>query len=61
MGWFESLCRNLGLMIHNIRHPDAAERKVTKHEVEEKREGNVVLRRTTIEEIEIRKTDRDDQ
>ncbi len=56
MAWFQTLCRNVGLMIHNVRHPDA-DKKIVKHEVEEQREGNVTLRRTTIEEIEIKKSD----
>ena len=60
MGWFKSICRNLGLMVHNISNPEKDEtttRKVIKKEVEEKIEGNVTLRRTTIEEVEIKKDD----
>jgi len=60
MGWLQQLCRNTGLMLHNIAKPikdDAKEKtnaKVIKHEVEEETVGeNLTLRRTTIEEIEI--------
>jgi len=53
MGWFTDLCRNVGLMVHNIRHPeDEKTRQVVKKEVEEEKRGKVTLRRTTIEEIE---------
>ncbi len=56
MGWFGDICRNIGLMVHNIKHPDpnAAHRKVIKKKVEETTEGNLTLRRTTIEEVEIK-------
>ena len=59
MGWLENIARSLGLMIHNVKNPDdpkgvsTSEHKVINHEVEEERRGNVTLRRTTIEEIEI--------
>ena len=51
MGWFHKICRDVGLMLHNIKRPDH-ETKVTRHEVEEEKRGNMTLRRTTIEEIE---------
>lgn len=61
MAWFQKLCRNVGLTIHNVRQPikdDAADRattQVTKHEVEEEKlDPNITLRRTTIEEIEMK-------
>ena len=61
MSWFQKLCRNTGLMIHGVTKPikDDAKSKpttqVVKHEVvEEQLEGNVTLRRTTIEEIEMK-------
>jgi hypothetical protein len=56
MGWFTNLCRNTGLMFHNIAHPekDDSGKKVIRKEVEEEKVSeNVTLRRTTIEEIEI--------
>lgn len=56
MGWFTSLCRNLGLMVHNVAHPeDHPRKKVVKKETQVETKGNVVLRRTTIEEIEIKR------
>ena len=61
MPWFQKLCRNLGLTVHNVKQPikeDAAERtttKVVKKEVEEEKvDDNITLRRTTIEEIEMK-------
>ena len=57
MSWFKSICRNLGLMVHNISDPEdegKTKRKIIKKEVEEKTEGNLTLRRTTIEEVEIK-------
>lgn len=52
MGTFAQLCRNLGLMIHNVKHP-GHEHKVVSKKVEEEKRGDITLRRTTIEEIEI--------
>ena len=67
MGWFSRLCRNVGLMVHNIRHPEAgeaeadqADRRVISRNVEEQTHGRTTLRRTTIDEIEI-KPDRGDE
>ena len=61
MSWFQKICRNAGLMVHGIKQPikqDAAQRgskQVIKHEVkEEQLDHNVILRRTTIEEIEMK-------
>ncbi|MEM9346734.1 MAG: hypothetical protein AAGB26_08965 [Planctomycetota bacterium] len=61
MPWFQNLCRNLGLTVHNVAKPirdDAAERsktQVVKKEVEEEQiDENITLRRTTIEEIEMK-------
>ncbi len=55
MGWFGNLCRNLGLMVHNIKNPETNDKQstVVRKEVEESRQGNITLRKTTIEEIEI--------
>jgi len=56
MGWFTDFCRNIGLTIHNVAHPgEDPQKKVVKKTTEVEHKGNVVLRRTTIEEIEIRK------
>jgi hypothetical protein len=61
VNWFDKICRNLGLMVHNVRHPEDSERKVVRKKVEEEKRGDMVLRRTTIDEIEIKKTDADTQ
>ncbi|MCC7205268.1 MAG: hypothetical protein IT441_09330 [Phycisphaeraceae bacterium] len=58
MNWFERLCRNTGLMVHHVVQPI---RQPVKHEVgrttqEQHATPNVTLRRTTIDEIEIRST-----
>lgn len=53
----------MGLMIHNIKDPAPgsddrkSERREIKRDVEEKRQGNMILRRTTIDEIEIKRDD----
>lgn len=60
MSWFQKLCRNTGLMIHGVTQPikdDAKAKpttKVVKHQVEEEERDGVTLRRTTIEEIEMK-------
>lgn len=61
MPWFQNLCRNLGLTVHNVKQPikdDKAERgskQVVKKEVEEEQiDENITLRRTTIEEVEMK-------
>jgi hypothetical protein len=58
MGWFQRLCRDAGLMVHHIVKPEKSERREVKRTVEEKRvSSTTTLRRTTIEEIEIRPGD----
>ena len=59
MTWFQQLCRNTGLMIHNVVAPmKKANKKEIKRTVEEKKvNDNVTLRRTTIDEIEIKQDD----
>ena len=52
--WFTRLCRNVGLMAHNVKRPEKTETHVLRKDVEEKQNGNVTLRRTTIDEVEIR-------
>jgi len=54
VNWFEKICRNMGLMVHNIKHPQDSERKIIRKEVQEQKRGEMTLRRTTIEEIEIK-------
>ena len=61
MGWFTRLCRNTGLMIHHIAKPEGGQKHVVSERREEKKvNGNVTLRRTTIEEIEVRPTKEDE-
>ena len=60
MPWFQNLCRNLGLTVHNMTkpikdHKRSATTEVTKREIEEQKiDENITLRRTTIEEIELK-------
>ena len=58
MSWFTKLCRNTGLMIHHVVKPVEQPTKQThtvNKKVEQKQVGpNMTLRRTTIDEIEIR-------
>ena len=60
MNWFAQMCRNVGLMFHNIQHPDGpVEKMVVNKTVEEKKvDETTTLRRTTIDEIEIKKSER---
>ena len=63
MGWFTDLCRNVGLMVHNVKHPEKndSKKQVVKHEVEEEKlNDKVTLRRTTIEEVEIKRDGKPD-
>ena len=53
-----SLMRNLGAFFGHIAKAiktDPTERKVIRNETEEATDGKVILRRTTIEEIEIKR------
>jgi len=52
MNWFHKICRNAGLMIHHVRRPDH-ETRIVRKDVRERKRGQMTLRRTTIEEIEI--------
>ncbi len=54
MSWFTKICRDVGLMIHNVRHPHAGKKTVVRRDVQEENRGDVTLRRTTIDEIEIK-------
>lgn len=61
MGWFTRICRNTGLMIHHVAAPIKGEKKVVRHETQEKKVSETVtLRRTTIEEIEVKPDGKDD-
>ena len=59
MAWFQKLCRDSGLMIHNILHPDREKREVGRKTEEKQVNDKVTLRRTTIEEIEIKRENDD--
>ena len=57
MGWFSDLCRNTGLMLHNVKHPEKAvtNKQVVSEKIEEQKVSETMtLRRTTVEEIEVR-------
>lgn len=55
MPWFQRFCRNAGLMVHHIIHPSSGARHEIHRTMEERTVNpTVTLRRTTIEEIEIR-------
>ena len=58
MSWFTKLCRNTGLMIHHVVQPveqDAKQTHTVNKKVEQKQVSpTVTLRRTTIDEIEIK-------
>ena len=56
--WFTKACRNAGLMVHNITTPanEKANKREVNRTVEEKKVSEkLVLRRTTIDEVEIKK------
>ncbi len=58
MNWFERLMHNTGLMIHHVVKPiksDSKKQVVKKTVEEEKVNDKVILRRTTIEEVEIKR------
>ncbi|MAE62016.1 MAG: hypothetical protein CMJ49_11750 [Planctomycetaceae bacterium] len=51
--WFTRLCRNAGLAVHGATK--TGQRKQTvRHETVEQQRGNITLRRTTIEEVEVK-------
>lgn len=54
--WFHNLCRNTGLALHEVIKPlPNTTKQELKRETEEKQiNETMILRRTTIEEIEIR-------
>ena len=61
MGWFTRICRNTGLMIHHAATPIKGEKRVVSHETQEQKVNDTVtLRRTTIEEIEVKPGGSDD-
>ncbi len=62
MPWFQKLCRQTGLALHFVIHPDGKRREEIRRTVkEEKVSETVTLRRTTIEEIEVSRGNTDDR
>ncbi|MEM6552853.1 MAG: hypothetical protein AAF750_12105 [Planctomycetota bacterium] len=61
MPWFEKLCRNMGLMVHNIKSPDGKkqQQEVSRNTEEKQIDETTTIRRTTIEEIEINRPPED--
>jgi len=57
MSWFHQWCRNMGLMVHHTLKPvKQSDKQVLSKTTEEKKiDKNITLRRTTIEEVEIRR------
>ena len=57
MPWFQRLCRNVGLAVHGVTHPGGQPQKrtVSKTVEEERVNDQVTLRRTTIEEVEVKR------
>ena len=57
MSWFTRLCRQSGLVVHHVLHPKSRQHgNVLRKTIEQKKVSpTVTLRRTTIEEIEVRR------
>jgi len=58
MAWFEKLCRKSGLLVHDLMNTGSQKRTVSRKVEEKQVNDKVTLRRTTIEEIEV-KPDKD--
>lgn len=61
MPWFQKLCRNVGLAVHHVKHPESGgeqgklRKQTLTHTVEQEQlSDRVTLRRTVIEEVEIK-------
>ena len=57
MSWFSKLCRQTGLMVHQIIKPvdeHTQRRELSRKTEERKVDDSVTLRRTTIDEVEIK-------
>ena len=63
MPWFTRFCRQAGLLVHNVVKPvERKHKQQVRKQVEEEKVGSTVtLRRTTVEEVEIRQPDQSDQ
>jgi len=55
MNWFHRLCRQSGLLIHDLKHSGKQKTTVSHQTEEHKPQPGVTIRKTTIEEIEIDK------
>ena len=55
MNWFTRMCRQAGLAIHNVSQPSSkSKQQIRKTTQEKKIDAYTTLRRTTIDEIEVR-------
>jgi hypothetical protein len=59
MSWFTRFCRNAGLMVHNIKQPaqqqGTKKKEVSRQTEEQKLDEKTTLRRTTIDEVEVKR------
>jgi hypothetical protein len=58
MGWFTKFCRNAGLMVHNVKNAggETSKKKEVSRQTEEKKlDEKTTLRRTTIDEVEVKR------
>jgi len=61
MAWFQKLCRKSGLLVHDLINSGSQKRTVSRNVEEKQVNDKVTLRRTTIEEIEVRPSQDDDK
>jgi len=62
MGWFTKICRNAGLAVHNAtsqakKQPGTKKKEVSRQTEEQKLDEKTTLRRTTIDEVEVKRQD----
>jgi hypothetical protein len=59
MGWFTKFCRNAGLMVHNMKNagesPSTQKKEVSRRTEEQQLDEKTTLRRTTIDEVEVKR------
>jgi len=60
MGWFTKFCRNAGLAVHNAtsqgkQQPGTKKKEVSRQTKEQKLDEQTTLRRTTIDEVEVKR------
>jgi hypothetical protein len=65
MGWFTKFCRNAGLMVHNVKNagdaPQTKKKEVSRQTEEKKLDEKTTLRRTTIDEVEVKRGEKKDK